>query len=243
MKYFKTWNQVLPRAFTADGTANGLATVTSTIGFYINQTVVVSGNMLPDKQLQVKKILGLTQMLLGPVDYKAGRYCSISYYTVAVGSSIQASEQEYDIDAPDADILPAVYENQPVSALRVLPVDAGGNSFDASNPFPVTFDGTVSVGDVSIVEGGNTMTVNPNGTTNVQVEGPNGNFLEPNSDGSLKTVALFTKPYDSITANYPLATQEVYQSRVGGIAGTIQQTATVNYTDASKNYILNVAVV
>lgn len=72
----------------------------------------------------------------------------------------------------------------------------------------------------------------------------NSNTLNINSDGSINTISsvgLFTEPYDSITATYPIATQEVYKSRVGGISGTVQQTVTVNYTDSSKNFILNVA--
>lgn len=59
----------------------------------------------------------------------------------------------------------------------------------------------------------------------------------------VQTVQLFTKAYDAITATYPSATQEVYQSRVGGILGTVQQTVTVNYTDSTKVSLLNVAVV
>lgn len=62
------------------------------------------------------------------------------------------------------------------------------------------------------------------------------------TDGSsLASVQLFTIPYDAITATYPSATQEVYQSRVGGIAGVVQETVTVNYTDATKEFILNLA--
>lgn len=59
--------------------------------------------------------------------------------------------------------------------------------------------------------------------------------------GSVQTVQLFTKAFDAITATYPSATQEVYQSRVGGVSGTVQETLTVNYTDSSKDLILNVA--
>jgi hypothetical protein len=66
-------------------------------------------------------------------------------------------------------------------------------------------------------------------------------YLEINTDGSVKTVQLFTEPFDSITATYPSSTQEIYQSRIGGISGSVQQTLTVNYTDTTKNFILNVA--
>ena len=67
------------------------------------------------------------------------------------------------------------------------------------------------------------------------------NILAINSDGSIKTVQMFTLPFDAITATYPSPTQEIYQSRVGGITGTVQQTVTVNYTDMTKDLILNVA--
>jgi hypothetical protein len=57
---------------------------------------------------------------------------------------------------------------------------------------------------------------------------------------TVNNVQLFDMKFDTITATYPLATQEVYQSRVGGISGAVQQTITINYTDATKNLILNV---
>lgn len=71
----------------------------------------------------------------------------------------------------------------------------------------------------------------------------NNNELLINPDGSInaKTIQVFTKPYDSITATYPSPTQEVYQSRVGGISGAVQETVTVNYTDSTKVNFLNLA--
>lgn len=59
----------------------------------------------------------------------------------------------------------------------------------------------------------------------------------------VKTIQLFTLPFDAVTATYPSSTSEVYVSKVGGISGTVQQTATVNYTDSTKTVFLNVAVV
>lgn len=56
----------------------------------------------------------------------------------------------------------------------------------------------------------------------------------------VNSVQLFTLPFDTITATYPLATQEVYKSRVGGTGGTVQQTVTVDYTDATKVFIVSV---
>lgn len=54
---------------------------------------------------------------------------------------------------------------------------------------------------------------------------------------------FFTLPFDAITVTYPSATQEVYRSRTGGIAGAIVQTLTVNYTSALKTDLLDVSVV
>lgn len=77
----------------------------------------------------------------------------------------------------------------------------------------------------------------------IKIGNGSGTYMDVNPDGSInvRSVQIFTEPFDSITATYPLATQEVYQSRVGGISGVVQQTVTVNYTDATKNLILNVA--
>jgi hypothetical protein len=55
------------------------------------------------------------------------------------------------------------------------------------------------------------------------------------------SIQLFTKPFDAITALYPAPTQEIYESRVGGTMGAIQETVTINYTDATKSYITDVA--
>lgn len=85
----------------------------------------------------------------------------------------------------------------------------------------------------------------------LQVQDPAADASLSSIDGKLidlnttpvKTIQVFTKPWDAITATYPTATQEVYQSRVGGVGGTVQQTATINYTDVSKNFLQNVSVV
>lgn len=71
----------------------------------------------------------------------------------------------------------------------------------------------------------------------------NSDELLINPDGSInvRSVGLFTTPYDAITATYPTSTQEVYQSRIGGTGGAVQQTVTVNYTSPTKDFILNVA--
>lgn len=68
----------------------------------------------------------------------------------------------------------------------------------------------------------------------------------PSDADPVKTIQVFTKAFDAITRTYPDPSPgvEVYQSRVGGDLGTIQQTATVTYADgAPKQEFLKVVVV
>jgi len=115
---------------------------------------------------------------------------------------------------------------------------------DGTNFLTSTTVGPKTALDVSVI---NSLAISVDAADgdNLAIHDSDGDELEINTDGSInvKTVQLFTIPFDAITATYPSATQEVYASRVGGIAGTVQQTATVNYTDSTKSLILNVAVV
>ena len=52
----------------------------------------------------------------------------------------------------------------------------------------------------------------------------------------------FTLPkYDYDAVTYPLSTREVYTFKTGGSGGTTVATITINYTDATKASLLNVA--
>jgi len=68
----------------------------------------------------------------------------------------------------------------------------------------------------------------------VQLEGQNGNTIEPNADGSIKTIQLLTRPYSGGTETYPSATQEVITTSLSGGATPVER-VTINYTDATKN--------
>lgn len=54
---------------------------------------------------------------------------------------------------------------------------------------------------------------------------------------------IVTDKYDYISVTYPSATQEVYEFKTGGSGGTTVATVTINYTDASKDFLLNVSKV
>jgi hypothetical protein len=74
----------------------------------------------------------------------------------------------------------------PVMADRVIDVDPYGNPYGPNNPYPVSFDGTISIGDVTVV-----------GTA------PNHYPLEPNADGSINVdlEALTTFQTEQYTVN------------------------------------------
>lgn len=46
--------------------------------------------------------------------------------------------------------------------------------------------------------------------------------------------------YDYVSVAYPSATQEVYSFRSGGSGGTLTTTITINYTDSTKDNLLDV---
>ena len=122
------WEAVAPVAFIADGGADGTITLSSTAGFKVKQSVVVSAISLPNKDLEVKKVLSATKLIVGPV-VTTGKLIAredLSLYTVASSATIRAAEQKKALLPPN-DIIQAVYEQEPAVAIRTLPVNQLGN--------------------------------------------------------------------------------------------------------------------
>jgi len=138
----KKWLAVPPRLMTADGNTEGVVTVTSTRNLRVKMEVVLQAPAIPPTRLQIKKVLSPTQFIVGPfpdtnTQGKAGlkQTSDISVYTVAAGSFIYTAEQDKKIPKSD-DIDQAVYEQEPVVALRTFDVDEFGNSYNSDNPYP-----------------------------------------------------------------------------------------------------------
>jgi hypothetical protein len=167
------WPSVAPQAFTADGGQQGQIKVADVRGFKVKQNVVISATGLPDLNLQVKRVVKKTGFIrVGPpqdqqLQGKAGlaAFSDISAYTVVLGAFLYAAEQP-KVRLKTDDIDSATYEQEPTVARRVVGVDQYGDFYDQDNPLPVAFDGDVTIGVV-------------------EVKGTNGNFVEPNSDGSI----------------------------------------------------------
>lgn len=172
----KRFAAVPPQSFIADGTQSGVITIAanSCTLFKVKQRVILTANTLPNLELEIKEIDSEENIQVGPVPGVPGVPSSIharadiSAYTVALGAAIFANEQKRtSID--NAEIVRATYEEEPAVAIRSILVDECGNKVNSDNPLPVAFDGTISIGSVSIVDGGNTLDVNADGSINVNI--------------------------------------------------------------------------
>lgn len=183
----KRFAAVPAQVFTANGGANGSVSIADTSLFKVKQQVIITATGQPNlDSLEVKKVLSPTSMIVGPSTGSINTFTNLSAYTVAAGAQIFANEQKRPIINSD-DYERAVYEEEPTVAKRVVLVDQFGNKYDEDNPLPVgaTFTGSISVGEVDqgepstddnawpvkITDGTNPLTVNPDGSINVNVSG------------------------------------------------------------------------
>jgi hypothetical protein len=232
---------VSPQAFTANGTSLGVVTIADTTGFYIKQKVNLQTNSTPEALFQVKNILSNTQLILGPNNnsLKASptNHSDLTAYTVSSGAVISAPEQN-NFPIPGDDHYNTVFMPAPVMADRVIPVDGHGNIYSDSNPLPVAFDGTVSIGDVHILgpsPANNELVVNPDGSINVIVEStPSPNSTVVSTYDQLISLASGATSF-IVSYTVPVSKQAVFQRAVFSgenvarydlfINGVIQDTA------------------
>ena len=146
----KSWSSVAPTLFTADGGAQGQIQVASTNGLKVKQRIVISAVSLPDLQVQVKRVISPTSILVGLLNPPQGQQglggrANLSAYTVALGAFLYAEEQPKSLLKPD-DIIQAVYDQEPACAIRVDLVDQLGNYYETANPLPVKLtDGSINI--------------------------------------------------------------------------------------------------
>jgi len=181
----KAWGLVPPQLFTSDGTQFGEITVANTAGFKVKQTAYLKATGLPDLPVQIKRVLSSTLLVVGTVNNaQIAQWppLNVTAYTVARNAAIGAQIQPKSNPTVD-DIMKAVYETDPTVALRVIFTDQYGNLYSDENPLPATFEGTISIGSV-------------------EVKGTNGNFLEPNADGSINVVIESTPSTNQVVNTY-----------------------------------------
>lgn len=178
----RSWDQVGPLLLTADGTTEGVLQVADTAGFYFGMQVTLKNNTSSQLTVYVKRIVNNTTLWVGSSKSGIDHSVNLSAFTLATASNIFAAEQNKSSVPMEARLL-ATYETDPVDAWRTVPVDSYGNHYTDTNPLPVAFEGSISIGEVGIVGPApdkNQLIVNSDGSINV-VTG---------SSGAIQTVIL-----------------------------------------------------
>lgn len=140
MSMEKRWNAVPATAFTSNGTIDGIVTVSSTKDFYVKQNVFLRNNLSnAPAQLQIKSVISDTQLIVGLSTTNINTTSDISTYTTAAASTIEAPLQNRP-SIPQLEYTRAVYEEEPVVAIRTTAVDPLGEKYSLANPMPVLID-------------------------------------------------------------------------------------------------------
>lgn len=133
----KRLGAVSPQVFTANGGTNGVITIADTSPFRVKQEVFLSATSLPSlNDIEVKVVLSSTQLAVGPKSGNINARTDVSAYTTSLGAFIAANEQKRP-SIPFEEFTRATYEEEPVVATRVVPVDQLGNIRNQDNPLPI----------------------------------------------------------------------------------------------------------
>jgi len=203
----RQWDAVPPVALTAPGTTNGILQVVDTAGFFFGMQATLQTLSPPNTlTVYIKTVVDKNTLYVGAT--KGGLDHNVDVSAFGTTSTISAAAQNKSTVPMEGKML-ATYETDPIDAWRVRPVDPYGNGYSDSNPLPVAFDGTVSIGDVHILgpsPANNELVVNPDGSINVIVESaPSSTSVVVNTyneiinlaSGSTAFIASYTVPVGS----------------------------------------------
>lgn len=191
----KRFAAVPAQVFTANGGANGSVTIADTSLFKVKQRVVITATGQLNLDLEIKNIVSPTVMIVGPATGNINSFTDLSAYTTAASASVFANEQRRP-QIPSDDFERAVYEEEPTVAKRVVMVDKFGDIYDADNPLPATFTGSISVGEVDQGDPGVIADAWPVKITDgIDV-------LDINADGSIDVNIVSSGSADGLTITY-----------------------------------------
>lgn len=129
----RKWVASGPIAFTSDGLAQGIVTISSTHLFRVGQKVIITADGEPNLTLKIKRIYTTQKLAVGEVASNIVSRTDLSLYTVAKNAKIEIPEQDRT-GIPKDDRERAVYEEEPIMANRVVEVDQYGNIQNDVNP-------------------------------------------------------------------------------------------------------------
>ncbi len=191
----KRFPAVSPQFFTINGSATGIATVLDSSLFKVKQVVIVSSNVRPNIEVEVKHVSSPTEIVLGPRTGNIFATTDLSLYLTVDGAFVFANEQKRPTITAD-EFERATYEEEPTVAKRTILVDEFGNKITQANPLPTS--AIVNLGDITI---GSVAQGEPNTIANAwPVKVTDGtDTLDVNSDGSVN-VKLPQASANNITA-------------------------------------------
>lgn len=187
----RKWLAVAPVQLTAQGSASGKITVTSTRGFRVKMRVSLSRPNAQDIELEVKRVTSSKTLELGLPGKSIDDRSDLSAFDT---SAFIYSKEQNRSNIPIQELARAVYEEEPALAIRTIGVDQFGSSYSVDNPLPVQLsDGSINIenlnaelrvqlsakdndpkpGDVHssvrVGDGTNELAVNSDGSFNVHV--------------------------------------------------------------------------
>lgn len=195
----RLWLDIPAQLLSSNGGKYGQVSIPSTSGFKVKQKVNLFSNTQPILEVEVKRVLNSTDLLLGPIGPGMEDRTDLQLFLVSHNASIFVQKQNRNPIIPDA-FIRAVYDEEPTIAIRTVAVDEFGRKYGPGNPYPIAFDGTIQVGNVTIQDDdGDELAINPDGSLNVVLQTSGGEtviseFNEVNSvaSGSLTDVVSYT---------------------------------------------------
>lgn len=134
----KKFLAVPAQLLTVDGDQYGKFEVADATLYKVKQCLMLNSNTQPPIMVQINRILSDTEIEVGPVKGQISAREDVSAYTVADGAFIVANEQPRPtIDM--ADVISAVFSEEPTVALRTILVDKLGNPYTAEGGLPLSF--------------------------------------------------------------------------------------------------------
>jgi hypothetical protein len=137
MTFEKRWASIAPRPFIGNGGANGRIELSDTALFKVKQKVVVTADGENNLEVEVKAVVSKNVLYVGKYGNINAR-TDLSAYTLSKNAAILADEQPRTA-IPFEERDRAIFDEEPVNADRVIPVDQYGMYHTETNPFP-TFD-------------------------------------------------------------------------------------------------------
>ena len=218
----RSWGAIAPELMTANGTTSGIITLASTAGLYNGRSVTLFSDEVQPTVVTISRVLSPTTFQVNMFDASA--------FTTAQNAAVSSPEQGRPT-INSTEVLQAVYEAEPLVALRTLLTDNFGNQYNSQNPLPVElYDGSMNIENLN-----QNLSVQLTALDNSPKAGDvhdsvrigNGQYeLKINADGSIN-VAGVTEASSGSTAPTLPATRNVFADVT--VVPSLQ-TALVTYT-------------